>query len=254
MALPERNAMIRRLKALSTEALADLVQQHDTSKWRREVFDLAEQLLAERLPRPAVEEIKRRLGQPPTLRSASGAPARPNVHVSSTRPPASPELPPSVPAEHSPIPESAYECPIAFEEARPGVVAVYCSDGRFAEQFDEFLATSLHLPRCDRLVAPGGPAMLAGRLASFWESSGVENQVRFLVEVHRPRRIVLIAHESCAYYLDRLHIAPELVDSAQHDDVQKAAAALRRLVPDLEIEAYVARRRGPSVYFEALTL
>jgi hypothetical protein len=254
MALPERNAMIRRLKALSTEALVDLLQQHDTSKWRREVFDLAEQLLAERLPRPAVEELRRRLRQEALPRAASAAPARATVHVSSAKPLPVPESAPAVLAEPASVSESAYKCPIAFEEARPGVVAVYCSDGRFAEQFDEFLATSLHLPRCDRLVAPGGPAMLAGRLASFWESSGVENQVRFLVEVHRPRRVVLIAHESCAYYLERLHIAPELVDSAQHDDVQKAAAVLRRIVPDLEIEAYVARRRGPTVYFETMTL
>ena len=254
MARPERDAVIRRLKALSTEALVDLLQQHDTSKWRREVFELAEQLLAERLPRPAVEEIKRRLSQPPTLRSATGAPARPNVHVSSSRPAPATELPPSVPAEHVAIPESAYTSPIAFEETRPGALAVYCSDGRVAEQFDDFLANSLGLARCDRLVAPGGPAMLAGRLASFWECSGVENQVRFLVEAHRLRRIVLVAHEACAYYLDRLHVAPELVDAAQREDLQKSAAALARLGQDLEIHAYFARRHGTSIYFEAVSL
>ena len=45
-----------------------------------------------------------------------------------------------------------------FDENRIRAAALYCSDGRFGEQIDDFLHNGLKLPRCDRLVVPGGAA------------------------------------------------------------------------------------------------
>ncbi|MDB5354699.1 MAG: hypothetical protein JWN24_1152 [Phycisphaerales bacterium] len=42
--------------------------------------------------------------------------------------------------------------------------AVFCSDGRFADQVDDFLHHGLALPGYDRLAVAGGPACFAGHL------------------------------------------------------------------------------------------
>jgi len=49
--------------------------------------------------------------------------------------------------------------PTPFDENRVRAAAVYCSDGRFGEQMDEFLHAGLSLPRYDRVAVPGGAAL-----------------------------------------------------------------------------------------------
>ena len=55
--------------------------------------------------------------------------------------------------------------------ARIHAASIYCSDGRFGEQMDEFLHQGLGLPRYDRLAVPGGPACCSGELSVFWEAT-----------------------------------------------------------------------------------
>src|SRR6266545_4643899 len=102
------------------------------------------------------------------------------------------------------IPDSShvYASATSFDDRRIGAAAVYCSDGRFGEQMDEFLHQGLGLPRYDRVAVPGGPACLAGSLVTFQEARGVEDALRFLIRVHDLSQVVLIAHQGCAYYLD----------------------------------------------------
>ena len=52
-----------------------------------------------------------------------------------------------------------YESPLRFHESRLRAAAVYCSDGRFGEHFDDFLHHALKLPRYDRLAVPGGAGL-----------------------------------------------------------------------------------------------
>ena len=46
---------------------------------------------------------------------------------------------------------------IGWDQARIRAASIYCSDGRFGEQMDEFLHQGLGLPRYDRIAVPGGP-------------------------------------------------------------------------------------------------
>ena len=102
--------------------------------------------------------------------------------------------------------QPVYESSIRFDADRIRAASVYCSDGRFGEQFDDFLQNSLQLPRYDRVAVPGGPACLASHFASHVEQESVIEQLRFLVNVHDLERVVLIAHENCAFYTERLHV------------------------------------------------
>ncbi len=77
-----------------------------------------------------------------------------------------------------------YESSMRYDSNRIRAAAVYCSDGRFGEQFDDLLQNFLTLPRYDRLAIPGGSACLARHFATYREEEGVYEQLRFLVDVH----------------------------------------------------------------------
>jgi hypothetical protein len=136
--------------------------------------------------------------------------------------------------------ERVYRSPIPFETARIHAAAVYCSDGRIGDHMDDFLHQGLSLPRYDRVACPGGPVALAGRLPAFWESRGVVDQLRFLVEVHDVRQVVLIAHGGCAYYGQRLGLDPPTAERGQREDLDRAASAIARIGSGLEVSAFFA--------------
>jgi hypothetical protein len=89
---------------------------------------------------------------------------------------------------------------------------------------------------------------------TFWESRGVPEQLHFLIRAHGLERVVLIAHEGCAYYQQRLGITPARVESEQLEDLDKAAWAVRRMASGLEIRGYFARLVEAKIRFEPLTL
>jgi hypothetical protein len=143
---------------------------------------------------------------------------------------------------------------IAFDEDRIRAASIYCSDGRFGEQMDEFLHQGLKLPRYDRLAVPGGPACFTGLLSVFWEGHSGDRQLDFLCRVHGLERLVLISHEGCAFYREWLKVRAEELLDRQRADIVRAAARLARLEPDLAVEGYLARRGGKQIWFEPVPL
>jgi hypothetical protein len=146
--------------------------------------------------------------------------------------------------------ESGYLSPYPFDANRIRAAAVYCSDGRYGEHFDDLLQNALQLPRYDRLAVPGGAACLAGHFHAYREEEGVAEQLRFLVQIHDVRRIVLIAHQDCAYYSTWLKVPPLQVESKQREDLVKAIRHVRRLGGDIDVQAFFARRDGNRILFE----
>jgi hypothetical protein len=147
-----------------------------------------------------------------------------------------------------------FESGVRFDERRVRAAAVYCSDGRWGEQVDDLLHNALNLPRYDRLAIPGGAACLAGHFATYREEEGVLAQLRFLVAVHRLEQLVLIAHENCAFYTERLHISPLQMESRQREDMQKAIRRVRGFGGHVRVLAYLARLRDGVVRFEPVDL
>ena len=147
-----------------------------------------------------------------------------------------------------------YPSPIPYESARIHAAAVYCSDGRVGEQFDDFLQNGLRLPRYDRVALPGGPACLAGHTEAHLEEQGIIDELKFLVDVHGLNRVVLIAHQGCAFYSGRLHLPEVYLESQQKIDLVKAAGYIQRITKLEDIEAYFARLADDRVVFEPVTL
>lgn len=142
---------------------------------------------------------------------------------------------------------------VGFESGRIHAAAVYCSDGRFGEQCDDLLQNGLKLPRYDRLAVPGGAACFAGHFGTWAEAEGAFSQLRFLIEVHGLERVVLIAHEGCAFYTERLKVAKDDLVQRQHEDLGLASRRIRDAV-DVEVLAYFASVRSGKVEFEPVAV
>jgi len=134
-----------------------------------------------------------------------------------------------------------YESFVPFNEERIHAVAVYCSDGRFGEQFDDLLQNALALPRYDRLAVPGGAACLASHFDTYREEQGVLEQLRFLVQAHDLEEVVLIAHQNCGFYTHRLRVSPLQLESKQRDDMRKAIQRVYTISKYLSVRAFFTR-------------
>jgi hypothetical protein len=148
--------------------------------------------------------------------------------------------------------QSVFVSSVPYESERIYAAAVYCSDGRIGDQVDDFLHHGLSLPRYDRVACPGGPVALSGRFSASWDTRGVEEQLRFLGQVHDVRTVVLIAHASCAYYARRLMIPSDDLEREQLADLQKATTTVNRLLWNVAVHRYFARRSGAEVSFESV--
>lgn len=144
----------------------------------------------------------------------------------------------------------SYASRIPYEAARIHAAAVYCSDGRIGEHFDDFLQNGLNLPRYDRVSLPGGPACLAGHAQAHLEEQSVMDELQFLVEVHKLRKVVLIAHSGCAFYGTRLELREPRLELVQKADLVRAAAFVHRVTGLDAVEAYFARLSEGAIHFE----
>lgn len=145
---------------------------------------------------------------------------------------------------------TAYESRLSYERTRIRAGAIYCSDGRIGEHFDDFLQNGLGLPRYDRVALPGGPACIAGHPQAHLEEQGVVDELNFLAEVHGLNRIVLIAHEGCAFYGTRLELEGRRMELVQRADLVRAAAFVCRVTKIERVEAFFARLTADRVVFE----
>jgi hypothetical protein len=150
-------------------------------------------------------------------------------------------------AKRSAIPRFVSQLP--YDDRRVGAAAVYCSDGRYGEQMDEFLHVGLGLPRYDRMALPGGAACLAGHLVkAYHDKVALERQIEFLVTAHSLTRVVLIAHQGCGFYKD-VWTDGRSVEEQQAEDLRLAAESIRAANRGIVVETFFARRDEGKVAF-----
>ncbi|MCC6428683.1 MAG: hypothetical protein IT435_17915 [Phycisphaerales bacterium] len=145
-----------------------------------------------------------------------------------------------------------YQSTLRYDSSRIHAAALYCSDGRVGEHFDDFLTNGLSLPRYDRLCLPGGPACISGHPQTHLEQEGVVDELQFLVQVHKLKRLVLITHQGCAFYANRLELKEPRLELVQRADLVRAAAFVHRVTGLDAIEAYFARLADGRVTFESV--
>jgi hypothetical protein len=123
------------------------------------------------------------------------------------------------------------------------ILVIHCGDYRFQAAFQEFLNRGLKLnENYDLMVIPGGPLSLTlfEYLPKFsWASW---KWLRFFMEKHAIRRLILIQHQDCAWYKT---MPAHLHDSAeprkrQEQDLGRVKAAMKKDFPNLTVELYYA--------------
>jgi hypothetical protein len=152
------------------------------------------------------------------------------------------------------LPMQVHTCAETWKPERIGAMAVYCSDGRWGEAFDEFCHKRLLIPRYDRWAVPGGPAWLAPSLMNEELCRATQTQFEFLVRVHELERIVLITHFGCAFYRELLQQPAESCLPEQMNDLRTVANTLREWHPNMQIEAYLAMQKGSCLSFHQMEL
>ncbi len=143
---------------------------------------------------------------------------------------------------------------IGFDADRIHAAAIYCSDGRFGEAFDDFIYRGLKLPKYDRVALPGGPATLAGYAQARVAEQGVLDELKFLVDAHKLERVVLIQHGGCAFYGNRLGVRIESAEQLQRADLVRAAYTIRHAIGTVGIDGYFARPDPGGITFDRVEL
>ncbi|MEM8875262.1 MAG: carbonic anhydrase [Planctomycetota bacterium] len=128
--------------------------------------------------------------------------------------------------------------------------AVYCSDGRIGEYVDDFMHNGLELPHYDRIAVPGGPAALIQRPESPLPHDRLLEELKFLIDGHGLQRLVLIQHDDCAFYRDRLHLSD--ITAVQREDVADVAELLRECTGISNIRGYYARFTDDGMTFDRI--
>lgn len=123
------------------------------------------------------------------------------------------------------------------------VLVIACSDGRWRSQTLDFVTNELRLdPHFHMVEVPGGvePLTLLDLVPK--DFNFLRRRVDMLVQLHRIRRIILVAHQDCGWYLQR-KIGPVSADirSRQTADLRHVRARARDLFGDVAVEAYYAR-------------
>jgi hypothetical protein len=91
---------------------------------------------------------------------------------------------------------------------------------------------------------------LAGHPQAHLEEQGVVDELQFLVKFHGLKRMVLIAHQGCAFYASRLELKEPRLELVQRADLVRATALVHRVTGLDAIEGYFARLSEGRIRFE----
>jgi hypothetical protein len=155
-------------------------------------------------------------------------------------------------------PAAAYVAELPWEITRPDTVVITCVDGRWYRHFQEFVSVHLDAGPCtDFMAVPGGiePLTLADELPK--DFNFFRRRLDALVGAHGTKRIVVIAHEECAWYRVRMGpVSADALRARQIADVRRAAWWLRERFEGVVVQPYFARLSGTTpvkVIFEGIS-
>ena len=131
------------------------------------------------------------------------------------------------------------------------VLVVACPDPRFREARGEFIDARYGLRRYDPLIVPGGPlAVLPLTPNAFL----IRDMVTLLDTAHGFERIIGISHHDCRAYKEAYPSMPEEQRrEKQLDDLRAFIAEMRRLVPNVEVEAFYSEPFEDRIRFVHIT-
>ncbi len=131
------------------------------------------------------------------------------------------------------------------------VLVVACPDPRFREARGEFIEKRYGLRRYDPLIIPGGPQAVLLATANFFL---IRDMVTLLDKAHGFERIIGISHADCRAYKEAYPwISEEQRRVRQIDDLREFIVEMRRLVRNVNVEAFYSEPSGEHIRFVKVT-
>ena len=135
---------------------------------------------------------------------------------------------------------------------RPENLVVTCSDGRYHPQMEEFIRAEVS-ETPDLVAVPGGPVVIDPWASSFDQGRATDEALRLLFTMHELRRVWLLAHQGCAFYLNKF--GPLGEDQLKRWQVRDLRSARRRLLerwPGVEVRLVYVSLEESRVVFSPL--
>jgi hypothetical protein len=152
-------------------------------------------------------------------------------------------------ASEEPLSVRPYCAETPFSTQRPDTLVVYCSDGRWHAQVEEFVREQCS-QRADLYAVPGGPAGFNPWGSTLNDARAAEHAIRFLREHHQLESAWLIAHEGCAYYYCKYGpLDSRYILQRQLEDLDRARDTILRWFPDLKVRKVFAYLESGRVAF-----
>jgi hypothetical protein len=135
-----------------------------------------------------------------------------------------------------------------------GILVIHCSDPRYQPHFQDFLRNGLGLDHYGLIAVPGGiqTLTLTQYLPKFAWSGW--RWMKFMSNLMKPERVVLIGHDDCRWYLDNRFVS----DPGRAR--QQLVADMRRVRRDLverfdrtQVDLYYATLEGDRAVFDAIS-
>lgn len=131
------------------------------------------------------------------------------------------------------------------------VLVVACPDPRFREARGEFIDARYGLRRYDPLIIPGGPQSV---LPATPNSALIRDMIALLDTAHGFERIIGISHYDCRAYKEAFpYLSEEHRRALQVGDLRSFVAAMERLVPNVEVEAFFSEPFEDRIRFVKVT-
>lgn len=136
-----------------------------------------------------------------------------------------------------------YRCQSRVQNAATDALVIHCSDHRFQAGVREFLDEALGLrANYDSVVVPGGPQCLVELAALPKFSWASRKWSRTLIDLHRLKRLILIAHQDCGWYkwLAAWNPLSVPVRQKQEEDLRTAKRTAGQMARDLAVDLFYA--------------
>lgn len=141
-----------------------------------------------------------------------------------------------------------------YRDAPCQALIVCCSDHRFAPAHRALAAKSLPAAADGEiawLAIPGGPASLASDDAPI--AAGAREQAAFILRALQPGRVLLVAHDRCAFYAQVCGVPTDRLATKQRRDLRAAADWIMRESPEARIDLTRLVVEGASVRAEPIS-
>ena len=132
-------------------------------------------------------------------------------------------------------------------------LVVHCSDPRYQPHFEEFLNKGLGLRQYGLIAVPGGAQFLT--LADYLPKYSWVGWrwMKFMMNLSQPRRLILIAHEDCRWYLDpRFAHEPTRIQQRQIADLEQVRRNFAERFGACSVDLYYARLENGRAAFHTL--